>query len=278
LFKFPGIWIFIAFLFLQRMNNSPCGSSRTNQVNMTDRERFVYKAKVAEQAELFEEMVQIMRQVVTLNPSLSVEERNLLSIAYKNLIGTRRTAWRIVHSLEEKERNKDPNSWKLKQMGELRSTFEEKLHKISVEILDLIDTSLIPAAGSDNLNEPKVFWYKMKGDYYRYIAEFERDNKKAEAQEKALSSYQKALDESKELKCTNPILLGLALNFSVFYYEIMNDKDKACEMAKKYFDAAIPEIDKLDGDDYKDTTLILQLLRDNLSLWTASESDDSDEN
>jgi 14-3-3 protein epsilon len=51
----------------------------------------------------------------------------------------------------------------------------------------------------------------------------------------------------------------------------MGDKDKAIEMAKKYFDAAIPLIDKLDGEAYKDTTLILQLLRDNISLWTASE-------
>jgi len=118
----------------------------------------------------------------------------------------------------------------------------------------------------------------MKGDYFRYIAEYEREARRQTVQDDAFKSYQTALDEGKGLLCTNSILLGLALNFSVFYYEIMNDKDKACEMAKKYFDAAIPEIDKLEGDDYKDTTLILQLLRDNLSLWTANNSDeDSDE-
>jgi len=241
---------------------------------MSEREHCVFRAKVAEQAECFEEMVNAMKKVVELDANLSVEERNLLSIAYKNLIGGKRTAWRIISSLYDKEKHKDPNSWKLSQMNELRESIEKYLHTVCGEILNLIDQFLLPAV---NGNQAKVFWNKMKGDYYRYIAEFEREDKKQQAQAKAFDSYQIALNDGKDLPPTDPILLGLALNFSVFYYEIMNDKDKACEMAKKYFDAAIPLIDKLEGDDYKDTTLILQLLRDNLSLWTASESDDVDD-
>jgi len=240
----------------------------------TEREHAIFRSKVAEQAECFEEMVHAMRRVVELDPNLSVEERNLLSIAYKNLIGGKRTAWRIISSLHDKEKHKDPNSWKLKQMNDLRESIEKQLHTVCGEILQLIDTSLLPSVTG---NQAKVFWNKMKGDYYRYIAEFERDDKRAQAQSKAFDSYQVALNDGKDLPATDPILLGLALNFSVFYYEIMNDKDKACEMAKKYFDAAIPLIDKLQGEEYKDTTLILQLLRDNLSLWTASESDDPDD-
>jgi 14-3-3 protein epsilon len=238
---------------------------------MTDRDQSIFKAKVAEQAECFDEMVTAMKRVVQLDANLSVEERNLLSIAYKNLIGGKRTAWRIISSLFDKEKHKDPNSWKLEQMKALRDAIEKQLHGNCAEILDLIDNSLLPAV---NGNQAKVFWSKMKGDYFRYIAEFERDDKRSAAQGKAFDAYQLALNDGKDLPPTDPILLGLALNFSVFYYEIMNDKDKACEMAKKYFDAAIPLIEKLTGDEYKDTTLILQLLRDNLSLWTASESDD----
>jgi len=248
---------------------------------MSERERFVFKAKVAEQAEAFDEMVLSMRHVVQLGANLSVEERNLLSIAYKNLIGTKRTAWRIINGLEEKEKNKDPNSFKLREMETLKGNLEQQLHTVCEEILQLIDNHLLPAAGTGagttGENDSRVFWLKMKGDYFRYIAEFEREVKRTEAQEKALSAYQMALDESKDLKCTNPILLGLALNFSVFYFEIMGDKEKACEMAKKYFDSAIPEIDRLEGDDYKDTTLILQLLRDNLALWTATESEENED-
>jgi len=236
----------------------------------SEREQLVFKAKVAEQAECFQEMVVAMKRVVQLQPELSVEERNLLSIAYKNLISPNRTAWRIITQLHDKEKNKDPASWKLAQMRELRESVEKQLHSSCGEILDLIDTHLLPAAKD---MDSKVFWNKMKGDYYRYIAEFEKDDKKEAAQKKAFDSYQLSINDSKDLVPTNPILLGLALNYSVFYYEIMGDKEKAIEMAKKYFDAAIPLIDKLDGEAYKDTTLILQLLRDNISLWTASDSD-----
>jgi 14-3-3 protein epsilon len=149
----------------------------------SEREQSVFKAKVAEQAECFNEMVVAMKKVVQLNPTLSVEERNLLSIAYKNLISPNRTAWRIITQLHDKEKNKDPNSWKLAQMTELRGTVEKQLTTVCGEILDLIDQLLLPGA---NDAESKVFWNKMKGDYYRYIAEFEKDDKKTAAQKKLL--------------------------------------------------------------------------------------------
>ena len=72
-----------------------------------------------------------------------------------------------------------------------------------------------------------------------------------------------------ELPPTHPIRLGLALNFSVFYYEIMNSPDRACQLAKQAFDDAIAELDTLSEESYKDSTLIMQLLRDNLTLWTS---------
>jgi 14-3-3 protein beta/theta/zeta len=78
-------------------------------------------------------------------------------------------------------------------------------------------------------------------------------------------------------KPTHPIRLGLALNFSVFYYEILNAPDRACHLAKQAFDDAIAELDTLNEDSYKDSTLIMQLLRDNLTLWTSDTQGDGDE-
>lgn len=75
-----------------------------------------------------------------------------------------------------------------------------------------------------------------------------------------------------ELTPTHPIRLGLALNFSVFYYEILNSPDRACHLAKQAFDDAIAELDSLSEESYRDSTLIMQLLRDNLTLWTSSDS------
>ena len=75
---------------------------------------------------------------------------------------------------------------------------------------------------------------------------------------------------------THPIRLGLALNFSVFYYEILNSRDEACKLAKEAFDDAIADIDRLTEGDYKDSTLIMQLLRDNLTLWTSDMQGEGD--
>jgi len=120
----------------------------------------------------------------------------------------------------------------------------------------------------------------MKGDYYRYVAEFTSEERKQEASNKSLEAYLKAWEVGEKLPTTHPIRLGLALNFSVFYFEIRNEPTKAVDLAKKAFDEAIPELDNLSADSYKDSTVILQLLRDNLSLWTtdpgAEESDGSD--
>merc|ERR1712090_95857 len=116
----------------------------------------------------------------------------------------------------------------------------------------------------------------MKGDYYRYLAEVALGDAKAVSTDDSKKSYQEAFDIAKsKMQPTHPIRLGLALNFSVFYYEILNSPDRACRLAKAAFDDAIAELDTLSEESYKDSTLIMQLLRDNLTLWTSDTTDDS---
>lgn len=100
-------------------------------------------------------------------------------------------------------------------------------------------------------------------------------SERKEAAENSLVAYKAASDVAmQELAPTHPIRLGLALNFSVFYYEILNSPDRACRLAKAAFDDAIAELDTLNEDSYKDSTLIMQLLRDNLTLWTSDMQTD----
>lgn len=95
-------------------------------------------------------------------------------------------------------------------------------------------------------SESRVFYFKMKGDYYRYISEFSNEEGKKASAEQAEESYKRATDTAEaELPSTHPIRLGLALNYSVFYYEILNQPQKACEMAKLAFDDAITEFDSV---------------------------------
>jgi len=238
------------------------------------RELNVYMAKLAEQAERYDEMVDAMKRVASLDVELTVEERNLLSVAYKNVIGARRASWRIISSIEQKEENKG-NESHVQKIRTYRQKVENELAGICKDILAVIDEHLIPTATS---SESKVFYYKMKGDYHRYLAEFSTGNGRKEAAENSLISYKSASDiANTQLPPTHPIRLGLALNFSVFYYEILNSPDRACQLAKQAFDDAIAELDTLTEDSYKDSTLIMQLLRDNLTLWTSDMSQVGDE-
>ncbi|CAI9760157.1 unnamed protein product [Fraxinus pennsylvanica] len=169
-----------------------------------ERVNFAYIAKLAEQAERYDEMVDAMKKVAKLNVELTVEERNLLSVGQK---------------------------------------VETELSNICTDVMAVIDEHLIPSSSG---SESTVFFYKMKGDYYRYLAEFKSGSDRKEAAEESLKAYQAAtMSAESDLLPAHPICLGLALNFSVFYYEIMNSPERACRLAKQAFDEAISELDTL---------------------------------
>ncbi|CAI7783363.1 unnamed protein product [Closterium sp. NIES-54] len=160
-----------------------------------------------------------------------------------------------------------PDSAFVPTKGDLiRSKIEAELSDICQDILNIIDSNLIPSSGTG----------ESKGDYYRYLAEFKTGADRKEAAEQSLKAYQSASEVATvDLAPTHPIRLGLALNFSVFYYEILNSPEKACQLAKQAFDEAIAELDTLSEESYKDSTLIMQLLRDNLTLWTSDLQDEA---
>ena len=239
---------------------------------MADQDTLVLGARIAEQAERYEDMVNLMHKYVVENKGdkdLTNEERNLLSVAYKNVVGARRSAWRIISSLEQKAEREGGKKAELAR--EYRDKIKKELKEKCDEVLDLINQHLLQSASNV---ESKVFYCKMKGDYFRYLVEIDSEN--ATLREQSKEAYEEAQKESDkgELKVTDPIRLGLALNFSVYYYEIENDSPKACELAKKAFDDAIAALDQVDENSYKDSTLIMQLLRDNLTLWSSEEADE----
>jgi len=238
------------------------------------REECTYNAKLAEQAERYDEMVEEMKKVAQMvDQELSVEERNLLSVAYKNVIGARRASWRIISSIGQKEESKG-NEEHVQRINKYRLVVEKELGDICDRILKLLDDYLIPTAST---GESKVFYLKMKGDYHRYLAEFKIGDDRKEAAEHTLLAYKAAQDIAlADLAPTHPIRLGLALNFSVFYYEILNSPEEACRLARQAFEDAMAELDNLGEESYKDSTLIMQLLRDNLTLWT-SDMDKTDD-
>ena len=248
------------------------------------RAQLVAKAKLAEQAERYDDMSEAMKEVTKMGGYLQPEERNLLSVAYKNVVGARRSSIRILTSIREK-RLENGNEKQAALAKEYEDTVKKELNKVCDEVLALLNDHLIPKTKESkngnkddsnelNLVESMVFYLKMKGDYHRYLAEVQTDGDDVANSREA---YEDDIQESEKKNPTHPIRLGLALNFSVFHYEIDSNKEKACRLAKKAFDEAIAELDTLNEDSYKDSTLIMQLLRDNLTLWTASDGQDDDE-
>lgn len=230
-----------------------------------ERANLVSMARLAESSERYEDMCKIMRALVEWasaqanKPDLTVEERNLMSVAYKNVVGARRTACRALHADEHKDNN--IVKLYLKQV-------EGELESLCKDALDLLQNSLLK--NNTEENEARVFYLKMAGDYYRYLAEFITDQSN---DLKAKDMYQQAsVVAEKKLAPTHPIRLGLALNHSVCLFEILKDKKAACDLAKKAFDEAISKLDKIGESEYKDSTLIMQLIRDNLALWSSEES------
>lgn len=194
---------------------------------------------------------------------MSNEERNLLSVAYKNYVGSRRAAWRTISAIQNREEFK--GSKHIELIKTYRRNIEKELNEICQDVLNLLKDVLIPKSTD---SEARVFYMKMRGDYYRYLCEFTSGEVRKGVCNDANESYKEAVLVSENLKSTHPIRLGLALNYSVFYYEILNNPEIACKFAKKAFDNAIQELDTLEEDEYRDSATIMQLLRDNLTLWT----------
>lgn len=103
------------------------------------------------------EMVEAMKSVARLDVELSIEERNLVSVGYKNVIGARRASWRILSSIEQKEEGKG-HEQNVRRIKSYRQKVEDELTKICMDILAVIDDHLLP---SSSTGESSVFYYKM---------------------------------------------------------------------------------------------------------------------
>ena len=188
-------------------------------------EENIFLARVAEQAERFEDMVDFLALVLDARgPEVTSDERNLLSFAFKNLISSKRAACRTIAAIEQNPKYSKYNG----PLASYKSSIENKLTADCQRVIDLINSKVLSKACD---GESKAFFIKMVGDYYRYIAENAKGALMEEVKQKALKAYEQA--NVITLPPCNPIKLGLALNFSVFHYEVMKNHKAACELADK---------------------------------------------
>jgi len=243
-------------------------------------------SSLAENSERYTHMKTIMKALagvkIEKNLALTSDERNQLSVSYKNVVGALRSAWRSQYLSGEEQ----PANVPAELMAKYKGVIEAELKVVCEEVLDLLKklTDQLEArkdpeddnAVKENM-ECKVFYLKMRGDYFRYLTEVFKDN--SHYQQGCRDNYSGAMTAAEEsLAETHPTRLGLALNYSVCYYEILEQKDEAIKLAKDAFDKAIEKLDSLNDTSYKDSTLIMQLLRDNLTIWNSPTEEDGAEN
>ncbi len=190
-------------------------------------EEKIFMARVAEQSERFEDMVEFLKEVAdNKDQDFTTEERNLLSVGFKNLIGGKRTAMRTISAIEQNPKYQKYGD----ALGEYKKKIENELFAQCKNIVAFVKEKCMKVAGDA---ESKAFFLKMVADYYRYVAESATGTNLTEVKDGALEYYNSAAEiANKDLAKCDPIRLGLALNFSVFYFEVMSDHKKACELGE----------------------------------------------
>lgn len=230
--------------------------SPLDQFSTRDRQTLVFLMQTAESAERTDDVVHFLKVLIKDDSNLSETERSLMAIGLKTKITKLRHAWRALlrtDGLDEKQ---------IAELTGYRGVIEQELKDACAEAQEILSTLLKNPAISERT---RAFYLKSSGDYERYLAEFDPAGENAQ---KANDLYLESWKYAEKLDNTDPVRLGLVLNYSVCLFEILKKKKQALEMAKTAFDQAINRLDSCDEASYKDSTLIMQLLRDNLTLWS----------
>jgi len=238
------------------------------------KEKYLWKAKLAQEANRFEEMAQYMRKVAECGVPMTKDEDNMLAAAYKNVLDTKRSSRRTLLTIEQKD---GITSWEATVVRHYRARIDDELRALCTEVLTLVDSWLMSDQSETSDPSIGVFYWKLCADYNRYAAEVIDDpGDRAAVVAISRAAYERA-DRlgRKSLRPIDPIRLGLMLNYSVFLYQVCQQRRQGHDLAKHAFDEALAEIDTIDDSMYDDSTLILRLIRDNLTIWIQENGGES---
>ena len=219
------------------------------------REVSVFMAKVAQECGKNEDCINFMRDVINQGRPLSFNERNLLSTAYKGIVGPLRDSIRLLQD--------DNHGFDVTQAI---IECSEQLSSKCDEVINLIRNTLLPSVTEP---EVRVFYIKLTADYLRYKWEATSDAGRPDVAAKCKAAYQEAAAlADTSLPTYHPLRLGLALNFAVFIYEILGDTAEAHELASRAYSEAGNGISQLSTESREEANHTLELLKENINLWS----------
>ena len=247
-------------------------SSESQTKNKYTREELIFLSKLYTKAELYKEVINFIKEFIKLNPKLEKEECDIISTGFKNMISEKRSSWFTLQSMERKEKKKKKNT--IKEIKEIKNHIENEIRETCKELQDLVDKELLPKNEED---EVLVFLYKLKADYFRYICEFAEGNELLDNLIKAEEFYKKAYEiADKKLPIINCNRVSVALNYAIFLYETKKDKKNGFDIAQNTFKESMKFIEDLEKPKYRDTLLIIQLLKENIIFWNSEMGEEEE--
>jgi 14-3-3 protein epsilon len=237
-------------------------------------EDLVYEAELAEQAERYAHMSALMMTCIQQAPELSAKIRNLFNISSRNVLLALRFSWLTLRSIEIEETAKG-NDLHVQLAGQYLEKIEGEMHGVMSEYIAAIEEAL---SSRQNTPDCSISLLRMKGDFYRMMSELHRSAwavSRRTAAEHSQSSYKQAMQLANAvLPPTSPLRLSMALSLATFHYDFKGDPATSRRIAQDALDLAVAEIDDLPDDEYRDSTLLMQTLRDNIVMWTEPPSSD----
>lgn len=234
----------------------------------TAKEAYLWKARLAQEAGRYEDMAGYMRLVTETSAPMTKEEDNMLAAAYKRVVDAKRTSRRALAAAEQKT---DLAPWQAAVTQRYRARVDTEIRALCADVLAVVDSWLSSARSATSDPATCVFYWKLRADYSRYAAEAaEADDpeSRSAAVAESRTAYERAETVGRHaLLAVDPVRLGLMLNYSVFLYQVCQERRQGHDLAKRAFDDAVNEIDAIDAQMYDDATLILRLIRDNLAIW-----------
>jgi len=237
--------------------------------------RLVLHTKLAEKVARFDDMLHCLLQIIEQRPELTVDERILLNIAYKGNLVPRRTSLRSLNSVLLNLHKEEHGHSDIKSATKIRAV-NRMIEKITGEIEEICNevTFVLKSKVRRTDYQSEVFYGKMVGDFYRYKAEIQKGTAQSISASLSASSYQTALEISTAfLSPADNTHLGLVLNYSVCMYELLGQKTTAIEFANKHFENGVNNLDSVPQGQYRDSTTVLQIIRDNMLCWEDYEAE-----
>ena len=233
------------------------------------RDEYIYLAKLYEKAEKLEDMIFCINKFIEIDPKLSISEKDLFSNSFRIVIKLKRSSYRTLNEIEKLELKKNSNHVKL--ISDIKYRVELEIKSICDNIQSLIDKYTLPAV---NDYESKVFYLKLKADYYRYKSEVSLNEEYIRCINLAEKNYNEALEISeRHLPLSDQNRLGLILNFSIFYYECKKSKEDSVKLCQPIYNELKKIKQDLEKKQMRNSLLILELIKENLILWTNDIAD-----